>query len=303
MVWPYPQSLTISGWAEGRDKRAPAGEGVMAHHLEVVDNRARPRIWTALRQEAQAVAAAEPSLASLVNAVIIRHGDLAAALSYQIARKLGDQELRAMSLREVAQEAYAADPAIVEHAAADLIAVYERDPACKGYIQPFLHFKGYQALQTHRISHWLWRRGREALAFYLQSRMSELFQVDIHPAAEIGEGAFLDHGTGIVIGETARIGRDVSMLHGVTLGGTGAEIGDRHPKIGAGVLLGAGAKVLGNITIGDNAKIASGSVVLASVPAGCTAAGVPARLVRCPTCEEPARTMDHTLPEEILPSC
>jgi serine O-acetyltransferase len=275
----------------------------MAHHLEVVESNACLRIWPALRKEAQEVAAEEPSLASLANAVIIRHGDLAAALSYQIARKLGDQELRAMSLREVAQEAYAADPSIVSRAEADLIAVYERDPACKGFIQPFLHFKGYQALQTHRISHWLWRRGRESLAFYLQSRMSELFQVDIHPAAEIGEGAFLDHGTGIVIGETARIGRDVSMLHGVTLGGTGAGRGDRHPKIGNGVLLGAGAKVLGNITIGDNAKIASGSVVLSSVPAGCTAAGVPARLVRCPTCEEPARTMDHTLPEEIVPNC
>jgi serine O-acetyltransferase len=272
----------------------------MAHYLEVVDSGAAPRVWSALRAEAQAVANDEPSLTSLVNAVILRHADLSGALSYQLARKLGDQELRAMSLREVAQEAYAADPSIVADAEADLQAVYERDPACKGYIQPFLHFKGFQALQTHRLGHWLWRRGRESLALYLQSRMSELFQVDIHPAAVIGEGAFLDHGTGIVIGETARIGRDVSMLHEVTLGGTGAGRGDRHPKVGNGVLFGAGAKVLGNITIGDNAKIASGSVVLTSVPAGCTAAGVPARLVRCPTCEEPARTMDHTLADEIL---
>jgi serine O-acetyltransferase len=272
----------------------------MAQHLEVVDLGPASRIWAALRAEAQEVAREEPSLASLVNAVILRHSDMASALSYQLARKLGDQELRAMSLREVAQEAYAADPTIVANAEADLQAVYERDPACKGYIQPFLHFKGFQSLQTHRLAHWLWRRGRESLAFYLQSRVSELFQVDIHPAAEIGEGAFFDHGTGIVIGETARVGRDVSMLHGVTLGGTGAERGDRHPKVGNGVLLGAGAKVLGNITIGDNAKIASGSVVLIAVPSGCTAAGVPARLVHCPTCEEPARTMDHTLAEEII---
>ncbi|HEX4740465.1 MAG TPA: serine O-acetyltransferase [Caulobacteraceae bacterium] len=272
----------------------------MAQHLEVVDLEPAARVWSALRAEAQAVARDEPGLASLINAVILSHTDLAAALSYQLARKLGDQELRAMSLREVAQEAYATDPRIVADAEADLQAVYERDPACKGYIQPFLHFKGFQSLQTHRVAHWLWRRGRESLAFYMQSRMSELFQVDIHPAAEIGPGAFFDHGTGIVIGETAKVGRDVSMLHGVTLGGTGAERGDRHPKVGNGVLFGAGAKVLGNITIGDNAKIASGSVVLIPVPAGCTAAGVPARLVRCPTCEEPARTMDHTIAAEVM---
>jgi serine O-acetyltransferase len=272
----------------------------VAQHLEVVDLEPAARVWSALRAEAQAVARDEPGLASLINAVILSHTDLAAALSYQLARKLGDQELRAMSLREVAQEAYATDPRIVADAEADLQAVYERDPACKGYIQPFLHFKGFQSLQTHRVAHWLWRRGRESLAFYMQSRMSELFQVDIHPAAEIGPGAFFDHGTGIVIGETAKVGRDVSMLHGVTLGGTGAERGDRHPKVGNGVLFGAGAKVLGNITIGDNAKIASGSVVLIPVPAGCTAAGVPARLVRCPTCEEPARTMDHTIAAEVM---
>jgi serine O-acetyltransferase len=145
------------------------------------------------------------------------------------------------------------------------------------------------------VAHWLWRENRDTLAFYLQSRMSELFQVDIHPATRIGRGVFIDHGTGIVIGETAVIGDDVSMLQGVTLGGTGAERGDRHPKVGKGVLLGAGAKVLGNIKIGDYAKIASGSVVLRDVPAGCTAAGVPARLVNCPTCEEPAKSMDHTL--------
>ena len=272
----------------------------MAQHLEVVEGGLSPRVWPSLRSEAQQVARDEPSLASLLNAVIIRHGDLAAALSYQLARKLGDQELRAMSLREVAQEAYAADPSIVTDAEADLRAVFERDPACKGFVQPFLHFKGFQALQTHRVSHWLWQSGREALAFYLQSRMSELFQVDIHPAATIGSGAFFDHGTGIVIGETAVIGENVSMLHGVTLGGTGAEQGDRHPKIGNGVLLGAGAKVLGNIKVGDFAKIASGSVVLKDVPAHCTAAGVPARLVNCPTCAEPARTMDQTLADEAL---
>jgi serine O-acetyltransferase len=274
-------------------------EGAMAQYLEIVDGAATPPVWASLRNEAQHVARSEPSLASILNAVILRHDRLADALSYQLARKLGDQELRAMSLREVADEAYEAEPAIVASAEADLRAVFERDPACKGYVQPLLYFKGFLALQAHRVAHHLWGEGREAMAFYLQSRVSELFQVDIHPAAAIGEGAFFDHGTGIVIGETAVVGDDVSMLHGVTLGGTGAGRGDRHPKIGKGVLLGAGAKVLGNITVGDYAKIASGSVVLRPVPAHCTAAGVPARLINCPTCDEPARTMDHTLAETV----
>jgi serine O-acetyltransferase len=267
--------------------------------LEVVTPEATPPVWAALRNEAAHAAQAEPTLASLLNAVVLKHDKLSSALSYQLARKLGDQELRAMSAREIADEAYASDPRIIEMVEADLRAVFERDPACKGYVQPFLFFKGFLALQTHRVAHWLWTEGRETLAFYLQSRMSEIFQVDIHPATRIGSGVFIDHGTGIVVGETAVIGDEVSMLQGVTLGGTGAERGDRHPKVGRGVLLGAGAKVLGNITIGDYAKIASGSVVLKPVPAGCTAAGVPARLVNCPTGDAPARTMDHTLAEDV----
>lgn len=271
----------------------------MAKNLEVIDPRAAPPVWAALRNEAEHTARTEPALASLVNAVILSHDNLGDALSYQLAHKLGDQELRAMSLRELAIEAYRASPNLVDTAEADLKAVYERDPACKGYVQPFLFFKGFQALQTQRIAHWLWGQGRETMAFYLQSRMSEIFQVDIHPATQIGSGVFIDHGTGIVIGETAVIGDDVSLLQGVTLGGTGAERGDRHPKIGRGVLLGAGAKVLGNIQIGDYAKVASGSVVLKPVPAHCTAAGVPARLVNCPTGEEPARSMDHTLADMV----
>ena len=271
----------------------------MAKKLEVIDPRAAPPVWAALRNEAEHTARTEPALASLVNAVILSHDNLGDALSYQLAHKLGDQELRAMSLRELAIEAYRASPNLVDTAEADLKAVFERDPACKGYVQPFLFFKGFQALQTQRIAHWLWGQGRETMAFYLQSRMSEIFQVDIHPATQIGSGVFIDHGTGIVIGETAVIGDDVSLLQGVTLGGTGAERGDRHPKIGRGVLLGAGAKVLGNIQIGDYAKVASGSVVLKPVPAHCTAAGVPARLVNCPTGEEPARSMDHTLADMV----
>ncbi len=274
-------------------------EDPVSQRLEVIDPASPPPVWASLRNEAEAAAKSEAALASLLAAVILNHKTLGGSLSYQLARKLGDQELRGMTIREIADEAYAAEPALVEAAEADLKAVFERDPACKGYVQPFLFFKGFLALQTQRVAHWLWSEGRETLAFYLQSRTSELFQVDIHPAARIGRGIFVDHGTGIVIGETAVVGDDVSMLHGVTLGGTGAERGDRHPKIGKGVLLGAGAKVLGNIQIGDYAKVASGSVVLKPVPAGCTAAGVPARLVNCPTCDEPARSMDHTLPSAV----
>jgi serine O-acetyltransferase len=269
----------------------------MVQRLEVVEAKTTPPVWAALRNEAEHMAKGEPALASLLNAVILRHEDLSRALSYQLARKLSDQELRAMSLRETCEEAYLADRGIVAAAEADLRAVFERDPACKGYVQPFLFFKGFMALQTHRVGHWLWGQGREAMAFYLQSRMSELFQVDIHPAAVIGKGAFFDHGTGIVIGETAVVGDDVSMLHGVTLGGTSADRVDRHPKIGRGVLLAAGAKVIGNITIGDFAKVAAGAVVLQPVPPGCTAVGVPARLVNCPTCAEPSKSMDQTLPD------
>lgn len=263
--------------------------------LEVVGRAAGPSVWTALRDEARVAAAEETALASLIAAVVLNHDTLADALSYQLARKLGDRELTAMSLREIAQQAFADQPGLAAVAEADLQAVFERDPASKGYLQPFLFFKGFLALQTQRVAHWLWGEGRETLAFYLQSRASELFQVDIHPATRIGRGLFIDHGTGIVIGETATIGDDVSMLQGVTLGGTGAERGDRHPKIGKGVLLGAGAKVLGAIEIGDYAKIASGSVVLKPVPPGCTAAGVPARVVNCPAGAEPARSMDHSL--------
>lgn len=265
--------------------------------LEVVA--AKDGVWDHLRASAVEAAREEPHLASLLNAVILSHADLAAALSFQIARKVGDAELAPMSVREACANAFDADPAIVEAAEADLIAVAERDPATKSLLQPFLYFKGFQALQAHRVSHWLWNEGRQTLAFHFQSRMSELFQVDIHPAAKMGAGLFLDHGTGIVIGETAVVADEVSMLHGVTLGGTGAERGDRHPKIGRGVLIGAGAKVLGNIVIGDYAKVASGSVVLKPVPPGCTVAGVPARLVNCPTEASPARTMDHTLADVV----
>jgi serine O-acetyltransferase len=251
--------------------------------------------WRRLQAAATEAARAEPSLAQPLDAAIHQHKDLGAALAYQMGQRLGGGVLPADDLQALATAAYAAQPSLVHLAEVDVLAVEERDPACRSPLQPLLFFKGYLALQTYRVAHWLWGQGRFVLAYALQSRMSEVLQVDIHPAAQIGAGVFIDHATGVVIGETAVVGDDVSMLHGVTLGGTRAVPGDRHPKIGRGVLLGAGASVLGNITIGDHARVAASSVVLKSVPPHCTVAGIPAVLMDCPTCDEPARAMDHDL--------
>lgn len=249
-------------------------------------------IWQRLRFDAQQSSQQEAALASYLNATVLNHDSFAEALSYQLAQKAGGPDMNALAIREICAEAYKADPSIVAAAERDLQAVLDRDPATRSTLQPFLFFKGFLALQTHRIGHWLWGEGRETLAFFLQSRKSELYAVDIHPAAPIGSGVFIDHATGVVIGETARVGNDVSMLHGVTLGGTGKVYTDRHPKIGNGVLLGAGSKVLGNITIGDEARVGSGSVVLSDVPARCSVAGVPAKPVGG-ACMKPAQTMDQ----------
>ncbi len=260
-------------------------------------------VWSQLRVESMQAAAEEPLLASLLHATILHHERIEDALSYHLASKLGGGDMNPLHLREVAQEAYLAEPEIARQAERDMRVVRERDPACRTYLQPFLYYKGYAGLQAYRISNWLWRHEREELAFYLQSRISELFSVDIHPAAKIGSGVFIDHAHGIVIGETAVVGDDVSMLHSVTLGGTGKEKGDRHPKIGRGVLISAGAKVLGNITVGDEARIAAGSVVLTDVPARCTVAGVPAKPVGGVCCEEsPSKKMDQLLDEAVLSS-
>ncbi|MBI76068.1 MAG: serine O-acetyltransferase [Oceanicaulis sp.] len=255
------------------------------------------KLWARLRVEAASAAAEEPILASFLNAAILRHDKFAHALAYRIASKMADAQLDSMLARDVAEEAIEGDPQIVAQAAADMIAVDERDPACLSLLQPFLYFKGYHALQAHRIAHWLWKQGRQTLAFHLQSRVGERFGLDIHPAARIGSGVMFDHATSVVIGETAVVGDDCSILHEVTLGGTGAAHEDRHPKIGKGVLIGAGARVLGNIAVGDGARIAAGSVVLEPVPAGCTVAGVPARIVGKCACKEPAKSMDQSLPQ------
>ena len=250
-------------------------------------------VWDRLRHEAETIAEREPALAGFVHAAILKHERLENALSYHMAGKLGGEDLSPLMVRETFAEAMAADPELGAALRADLSAVLDRDPACHSFADAFLYYKGFQALQSHRIAHWLWHRGRTAMALFFQSRASMLFSVDIHPAARIGRGVMIDHGTGVVIGETAVVGNDVSILHGVTLGGTGKVGGDRHPKVRDGVLIGAGAKIIGNIEIGQCARVAAGSVVLKAVPRNVTVAGVPARVVGDSPCAEPSRTMDH----------
>ena len=255
-------------------------------------------LWSTLRDEAEAMAEREPALAGFVHATILKHDTLESALAYHLAKKVGNEDVSPMMTREIFAEAITADPGIGQAVRADLSAVYERDPACNTYVEAFLFYKGFHALQCYRIGNWLWKQGRHAMALFFQSRISELFDVDIHPAAQMGRGIMIDHATGVVIGETAVVEDDVSMLHGVTLGGTGKETGDRHPKIRRGVLLSMGAKILGNIEIGEYSRIGAGSVVLKSVPPNCTAVGVPAKLTNCAHCGGiPSQEMNQFIDE------
>ncbi|MEM6761843.1 MAG: serine O-acetyltransferase [Pseudomonadota bacterium] len=252
-------------------------------------------VWERVRADAEKIAQTEPMLASLIHAAVLEHPSLENALAERIAGRLAGPSLQATHIRSAFADAISADPALAEIFRVDLVAVLDRDPACERLIEPFLYFKGFHALTTHRIAHSLWSRGRRDFGLMLQSRSSAAFQVDIHPAVPVGRGIFMDHATSIVIGATARIGDDVSMLQGVTLGGTGKEKGDRHPKIGSGVLIGAGAKVLGNFEIGSCSRVAAGSVVLSEVPPNVTVEGVPARIVGEAGCPEPSRSMDQIL--------
>ncbi len=258
----------------------------------------KDNVWEALRKEVAGMAESEPMMASYLHATVLNHHTLEDALSFVLAGKLDSPNLAAMSFREVIDAAFASSAEIRAGIRRDLRAVVERDPAARGMAEPFLHFKGFHSLQAHRVAHWLWLEDRRSLALYSQSRISEAFAVDIHPAARMGKGILIDHGTGVVIGETAVVGDDVSMLHEVTLGGTGKQTGDRHPKIGRGVLIGAGAKILGNVRIGEGSKIGAGSVVLTDVPPHSTAAGVPARIVGCPSEQDPALDMDQRIESE-----
>ncbi|MCP1659382.1 serine O-acetyltransferase [Neisseria perflava] len=236
-------------------------------------------LWQTIREETEAAVAAEPLLASFLHQTVLRHNSLASVLAYHLSSKLASTVMDARILYEMYLQALSSDSRIIDCVEADLKAVYERDPACDEYSLPLLYFKGFHAIQAHRINHWLYQSGRQTLAYFLQNRMSEVFGVDIHPAARFGHGLMLDHATGFVVGETAVLGNNISILHGVTLGGSGKESGDRHPKVSDGVMIGANASVLGNIRIGENAKIGAGSVVVADVPASITVVGVPARPV------------------------
>ena len=250
-------------------------------------------VWARVQTEAEAAVRDEPALGGFIYSAVLAHDTFELALVHRLAQRLGNADLGSDAVVNAFNDALAAEPEIGVSARADLSATFDRDPACHRYIDPLLYFKGFQALQTHRMAHRLWHLGRKDFAYYLQSRSSMISSLDIHPAAKIGKGIMIDHGHDIVIGETCVIEDNVSMMQGVTLGGTGKETGDRHPKIRHGVLIGAGAKVLGNIEIGNCSRIAACSVVLHDVPANRTVAGVPAKVVGFAGCAEPARAMDH----------
>jgi serine O-acetyltransferase len=252
-------------------------------------------VWDRLRREAEVMVHDEPALAGFAMSTILHQPSLEAAVVHRVSWRLGHRALSADLLEQTFLEALEQDPSIGEAFRADIAAVLDRDPACTRLLEPVLYFKGFHAIQTHRLTHWLWNQGRRDFALYLQSRSSEVFQTDINPQARIGRGIFLDHATGLVVGQTAVIEDNVSMLQNVTLGGTGKERGDRHPKIRRGVLIGSGAKILGNIEVGECARVAAGSVVLQSVPRNTTVAGVPAKVVGSAGCAEPARSMDQLL--------
>jgi serine O-acetyltransferase len=253
-------------------------------------------VWARIREEAEEIARREPELATFIYSTILHHDKLEDAVVHRVSERLHHADVPAELIRQAYEGALSDQPEIGAVFRADIVAVMDRDPATHRCLDPVLYYKGFHAIQTYRLAHWLWTKGRRDFAYYLQSRSSGVFQTDIHPAAQIGRGIFLDHATGLVVGETAVIEDEVSMLHGVTLGGTGKEHEDRHPKIRRGVLIGAGAKILGNIEVGHCARIAAGSVVLKSVPHNVTVAGVPAKIVGEAGCPEPSRFMDHMFP-------
>ena len=250
-------------------------------------------IWDQMRKEAEAAMAAEPALGSFIFATVLSHARLEDAVCHRLAQRLSHSDVDSVLANQTFQSVLDSEPEFGAIFRADISAVYDRDPACTRYLEPLLYFKGFHALVTHRFSHALWMRGRRDFAYYLQSQASLMFASDIHPAARFGKGIMIDHATGFVVGETATVGDNCSFLHAVTLGGSGKETGDRHPKIGDNVLIGAGAKVLGNIKVGDCSRVAAGSVVLQDVPSHVTVAGVPAKIVGPAGCAEPARSMEQ----------
>jgi serine O-acetyltransferase len=256
-------------------------------------------VWARLRREAEETVRREPELATFMYSSILHHDTLETAVAHRLAERLDHAAVASDLIRSAYADALKDSPEIGEAFRADIMATVDRDPATHRLIEPVLYYKGFHAIQTYRLAHWLWSKGRRDFALYLQSRSSSVLQCDIHPAAKIGRGIFLDHATGLVVGETAVVEDDVSILHDVTLGGTGKEHEDRHPKIRYGVMIGAGAKILGNIEVGHCARIAAGSVVVKPVPNNVTVAGVPARVVGVAGCPDPARTMDQIFPNDI----
>ncbi|MCT4554273.1 MAG: serine O-acetyltransferase [Pelagimonas sp.] len=252
--------------------------------------------WALLQKEAELLGGAEPVLQAPLRALFPENGALGQALALRLAETLQSDDLPKAALQRLFAEELEEAPDLESALCADLLATRRRDPACESYLHVFLNLKGFLALQAHRIAHHLWQQGRAALACYLSNRVSLKIGVDIHPAARIGTGVMLDHASGLVIGETAVVGDDVSILQNVTLGGTGKTGGDRHPKVQQGVMIGAGAKIIGNIQIGAKSKVAAGSVVLKDVPPNCTVAGIPAQIMRIHTTRPaPAETMDQSL--------
>lgn len=251
--------------------------------------------WKEMRLHAQDIARREPALQSLLDQTVLERSSFAECLTYRLCRKLANHATSIDVLHHVFMEAFQHDPQILQQVACDMIAVNDRDPACPDVLTPLLYFKGFQSLVCYRIAHHLWLDERPELALYLQSLISETFAVDIHPAAKIGCGILLDHATGFVAGETSVVENNVSILHEVTLGGTGKVRGDRHPKVRSGVLLGAGAKILGNVEIGEGAKVGAGSVVLKDVPPHTSVAGVPAQIIGKTSDISPALGMCHNL--------
>src|SRR5450631_458306 len=252
-------------------------------------------VWARIRSEAEDIARREPELATFIYENVLHHDSLEAAVIHRVSERLGNADISGDLIRQAYNSALEEQPALGEMFRADIVATVDRDPATTRFMEPALYYKGFHAIQTHRLANWLLGKGRKDFALYLQSRSSSVFQCDINPAAKIGRGIFLDHATGLVVGETAEIDDDVSILHDVTLGGTGKENEDRHPKIRHGVMIGAGAKILGNIEVGHCARIAAGSVVVKAVPHNVTVAGVPAKIVGEAGCAEPSRTMDQMI--------
>lgn len=255
-------------------------------------------IWSAVRLEAEDAVARDPLLAAFLYSTVLNQDSLEDAVIHRLSERLDHRDVGADLIRQTYKQMLRADAEWSQTVRVDIQAYFDRDPACDRFLMPVLYFKGFHAIQTHRLAHWLWNNGRKDFALYLQSRSSAVFQTDIHPASRMGKGIFIDHATGLVVGETAVVEDNVSMLHGVTLGGTGKAGGDRHPKIRHGVLIGAGAKILGNIEVGHCSKVAAGSVLLTSIPNNKTVAGVPARIVGEAGCDEPSRAMDQLLAGE-----